>query len=157
MTGSIKVVTADEMLRLGEGLGRLLRGGEVFALSGPLGAGKTTFVQGVARGLAVTGWVTSPSFSIIHVHEGRLRLIHCDFYRLDSQEEMQNIGFEDYLAPDSVVFAEWGQDFLSGTAGGVTHLCITNDGARRELWVTEVAGRDIVLMKEWIEQWRSWH
>jgi tRNA threonylcarbamoyladenosine biosynthesis protein TsaE len=157
MSITIRVFTADEMLNLGENLGRLLRGGEVFSLSGPLGAGKTTFVQGVARGLAVPGIVNSPSFAIIHVHEGRLSLVHCDFYRLESPEELENIGFDDYLSPESTVFAEWGRDFLQGVPSGVTTLHIETEGDVRQVHILEVAKGETDLVKEWVCRWQCSH
>ncbi len=151
-----EVCSADAMLRLGECLGSLLRGGEVFSLSGPLGVGKTTFVKGVARGLGVAALVTSPSFAIIHVHEGRLRLVHCDFYRLESPHELDNTGFEDYLGTENVVMAEWGAGFLQGIPGGVTEVCFVGDDLGREVSAAVVAERDLWLVKEWMRKWQSW-
>lgn len=100
-----------ETQALGERLGRVLVAGDVVALTGDLGAGKTSFVQGLARGLGVRGRVASPSFTIVNEHEGRLPLFHVDFYRLESARELDHIGFEDYFARGGVVVVEWADRF----------------------------------------------
>ncbi|GGI05905.1 tRNA (adenosine(37)-N6)-threonylcarbamoyltransferase complex ATPase subunit type 1 TsaE [Egicoccus halophilus] len=85
-----------------------LRPGDVVALSGDLGAGKTCFVQGAARGLGVTGRVTSPTFTLVRTHlDGRVPVVHADVYRLDRLQDVLDLG-DDVLAPDAVTFVEWG-------------------------------------------------
>jgi len=96
-----------ETARLGAELGAAAQPGDCFALVGELGAGKTTFVQGLARGLGVAGPVSSPSFLIVQEHRGRLPLFHVDAYRLGSSEELDEIGFDEYLAAGGVVAVEW--------------------------------------------------
>jgi tRNA threonylcarbamoyladenosine biosynthesis protein TsaE len=97
-------------------LGRLaateLRGGEVFALVGELGSGKTHFVKGFAVGLGYHDEVTSPTFTLVHEYlGGRLPLFHFDFYRLTSAEETLRVGFDDYLGPQGVLAIEWADKF----------------------------------------------
>jgi tRNA threonylcarbamoyladenosine biosynthesis protein TsaE len=97
-------------------LGRLattqLRGGEVFALAGELGSGKTHFVKGLAVGLGYRDEVTSPTFTLVHEYlGGRLPLFHFDFYRLASAEETLRIGFDDYLDGNGVLAIEWADKF----------------------------------------------
>ena len=94
---------------LAEALGRLAGPGAVLVLSGPLGAGKTCFVQGLARGLGVTGVVNSPTFTIVKEYRGRLPLFHFDLYRLEDPEELWDLGREDYLAAGGVCALEWGE------------------------------------------------
>ncbi len=101
----------DETQALGERLGRALAAGDVVALSGELGAGKTAFVQGLARGLGVAGRVSSPTFTIVNEHQGRVPLFHVDFYRLERAAELDAIGFDDYFARGGVVVVEWGDRF----------------------------------------------
>jgi tRNA threonylcarbamoyladenosine biosynthesis protein TsaE len=96
---------------LGEKLGRALAAGDTVALVGELGAGKTAFVQGMARGLGVTGAVKSPSFTIVNEHDGRVPLFHVDFYRLESAAELHNIGFDEYFGRGGVVVVEWADRF----------------------------------------------
>lgn len=94
---------------LGTSLAPVLLPGDVVTLSGDLGAGKTTFVQGVASALGVTAPVTSPTFVIIHHYEGRFPVVHMDVYRLDYIQEVLDLGFEELLQPDAVMLVEWGE------------------------------------------------
>jgi tRNA threonylcarbamoyladenosine biosynthesis protein TsaE len=96
---------------LGERLGRALVAGDVVALVGELGAGKTAFVQGLARGLGITGRVASPSFTIVNEHAARVPLYHVDFYRLESFDELADIGFDEYFGLGGVVVVEWADRF----------------------------------------------
>ena len=96
---------------VGEALGRRLTPGAVVAFSGDLGAGKTAFVRGLARGLGIPDRVTSPTFTIVNEYEGgRLPLFHFDMYRLASADELFDIGWEDYLARGGVCAVEWSEN-----------------------------------------------
>ena len=93
--------------QLGARLADVLRGGEVIAYTGDLGAGKTAFTRGLARGLGISDRVTSPTFTIVNEYEsGRLPLFHFDLFRLDSSDELYDIGWEDYLARGGVCAVE---------------------------------------------------
>jgi tRNA threonylcarbamoyladenosine biosynthesis protein TsaE len=101
-----------ETFALGQQLAVSLRGGEVVALDGDLGAGKTHFVKGLAAGLGHTGDVTSPTFTLVHEYTGgRLPLFHFDFYRLESEAEVLRIGLDDYLDAGGVAAIEWAGKF----------------------------------------------
>ena len=102
--------SAVETEALGERLAARLTGGEVIAYTGDLGAGKTAFTRGLARGLGITDRVTSPTFTIVNEYEGgRLPLFHFDMYRLSSSDELYDIGWEDYLARGGVCAVEWSE------------------------------------------------
>ena len=102
--------SAQETEALGERLAARLRPGDVIAYTGDLGAGKTAFTRGLARGLGVADRVTSPTFTIVNEYEGgRLPLFHFDLYRMDSPEELFDIGWEDYLARGGVCAVEWSE------------------------------------------------
>lgn len=101
--------SAEETRIVGASLAPVLLPGDVISLSGDLGAGKTAFVQGVAIALGVEKGVTSPSFTLVHEYKGRFPIVHLDVYRLDSFQEVIDIGFEEYLDPDSIVLIEWGE------------------------------------------------
>ena len=95
---------------LGEKLALKLRPGDVVAFTGDLGAGKTAFTRGLARGLDIPGQVTSPTFTIVNEYEGgRLPLFHFDMYRLSCSDELFDIGWEDYLARGGVCAVEWSE------------------------------------------------
>ena len=93
----------------GEMLGRQLNVPAVLALRGALGAGKTAFTRGLARGLDVTGRVTSPTFALVHEYAGRLPLFHFDLYRLGGPDDLFDIGWEDYLIRGGVCVVEWSE------------------------------------------------
>ena len=95
---------------LGEWLADRLEPGAVIAFTGDLGAGKTAFTRGLARGLGVAERVTSPTFTIVNEYEGRLPLFHFDMYRLGSSEELFDIGWEDYLARGGICAVEWSEN-----------------------------------------------
>jgi tRNA threonylcarbamoyladenosine biosynthesis protein TsaE len=101
-------VSAAETRALGARLGAELRPGDVVVLAGDLGAGKTTFVQGVATALGVEERVTSPTFTIVHEYEGTLPLVHVDVYRLDRLGELYDLGLEDLGGGAGAMLIEWG-------------------------------------------------
>jgi tRNA threonylcarbamoyladenosine biosynthesis protein TsaE len=103
-----------ETFALGTEIAGAFRGGEVLALDGDLGAGKTQFVKGLAAGLGCDGEVTSPTFTLLHEYTGgRLPLFHFDFYRLESDDEALRLGLDDYLAAGGVIAIEWAGKFPS--------------------------------------------
>ena len=99
----------EETERIGEMLGRQLHSGMVLALRGGLGMGKTAFTRGLARGLGCTGRVTSPTFTIVNEYDGTTPLFHFDMYRLDSEDDLFDIGWDDYLARGGVCAVEWSE------------------------------------------------
>ena len=94
---------------LGETLARRLGAGDVVAYRGDLGAGKTAFTRGLARGLGYAGRVTSPTFTIVNEYEGPVPLFHFDMYRLGGEEDLFDIGWEDYLDRGGVCAVEWSE------------------------------------------------
>lgn len=102
--------TEEETERFGEELAAELKAGDILALEGGLGAGKTTLARGIARGLGYQGRVTSPTFAIVGEYlGGRLDMFHFDLYRLDGEDALYDIGWEDYLARGGVCVVEWAQ------------------------------------------------
>ena len=98
----------EETFELGRRLGRKAVKGQIYTLDGDLGAGKTVFAQGFAAGLGIEDHVSSPTFTILQVYDGgRLNLYHFDAYRIADPEEMEEIGFEEYLDGDGVCLIEW--------------------------------------------------
>ena len=100
--------TAEDTRAIGAALADLLKPGDAVALTGELGAGKTTLVQGVARGLGFAGAVVSPTFTLVREYRGRLTVHHADVYRLDRVQDVLDLGFEEMADEEGVLFVEWG-------------------------------------------------
>jgi tRNA threonylcarbamoyladenosine biosynthesis protein TsaE len=129
----LRIATAADMQALGERLGRALRPGDVLALVGPLGAGKTTFVQGLARGTGVPAdrHVASPTFALVNEHPGRVALVHADLYRINDRAELLELGLDDAFDRAAVAI-EWLDRFPDAAPADrleVT-IAIEADGAR---------------------------
>ena len=104
----IETRSPEMTYRLGEAIGRQVKPGDIICLNGDLGVGKTVFTQGVASGLGITEPVNSPTFTIVQVYEeGRLPFYHFDVYRIGDVEEMDEIGYEDYIYGEGVSLIEW--------------------------------------------------
>lgn len=99
-----------ETFELGRSLGEYLKGDEVLLLIGELGAGKTVFTKGIAAGLGIddVNQVCSPSFTLINIYKARIPIIHIDLFRLNSEDEIADLGWEDYLGK-AVIVVEWGE------------------------------------------------
>ena len=106
----VETRSPEETFLVGVRLGEQAHPGQVFALTGDLGVGKTVFTQGLARGLGIEEPVNSPTFTIVQVYEeGRLPFYHFDVYRIGDVEEMDEIGFDDYVMGDGVSLIEWAE------------------------------------------------
>jgi tRNA threonylcarbamoyladenosine biosynthesis protein TsaE len=123
--------------QLGSAIGAALQGGESLALYGPLGAGKTVLVRGIARGLNVSpNAVSSPTFVLLHEYRGRLPLAHIDLYRLRTRAEVESIGLQDYFSGSTVVAIEWADK---------AHGILPDDRLEMELRHRTVQSRSIKL------------
>ncbi|MBC2579709.1 tRNA (adenosine(37)-N6)-threonylcarbamoyltransferase complex ATPase subunit type 1 TsaE [Clostridium sp. DJ247] len=101
------VNNADSTIELGKKLGALLNSGDIICINGDLGAGKTHFTKGIARGLGINEPITSPTFTIVNEYTGRLKLYHFDVYRVNDPDEIELIGFDEYIFSDAVSIIEW--------------------------------------------------
>ena len=131
-TTSRDTSSAAQTEAAGEELGRRLRPGDLVLLKGELGAGKTTFVRGMARGVGSDAPVASPTFQLVRIYPGRVQLAHVDLYRLEKDDEVRDVGLDELLDAGAVVI-EWGER-LTGDAGAfisIEHL----GGDRRRLTV----------------------
>ena len=140
MEKTFELFSPEETFSLGEEMGRAAEPGQIYALYGDLGAGKTLFAQGFARGLGITEAVASPTFTILQVYEeGRLPLYHMDVYRLGDPEELVDIGGEEYLFGQGVCLIEWADKIEELLPPETIRLTLTNDPAKgwtyRKLWM----------------------
>jgi tRNA threonylcarbamoyladenosine biosynthesis protein TsaE len=135
----VRVESADRMRALGEAIGRVARAGDRFMLEGPFGAGKTTFVQGLARGLGVAQPVGSPSFVLETRYRGRLILFHVDLYRLDRVDSELLQELEEDLFGNGVTAVEWAERLPADLREGATLLRFELDGDDARLLTIESA------------------
>ena len=142
--------------RLGHVIGSLLTGGEVLALIGPLGTGKTALVRGIASGLEVPPEsVSSPTFVLAHEYHGRVPLVHIDLYRLRTVAEAESIGLDDYLAGSAVVAIEWADRFRERLPEDRLEVQLTHrTPATRGLLVTSQGPRSSTLLTRIARNWR---
>ena len=108
--GHVEIIshTPPETEHIGSLLGEMLTTGDIIALAGELGTGKTTFVRGMAHGMGIAGAeVASPSFTLVNEYEGPLSLYHLDLYRLEDEQELLGIDYDDYIRGDGVAVIEW--------------------------------------------------
>jgi tRNA threonylcarbamoyladenosine biosynthesis protein TsaE len=151
LTARLNVVclSAAQTRRLGQTIGQSIQTGIVIALMGGMGSGKTTFVQGLARGLDVTdSYVTSPTFSLINVYQGRMPLWHADLYRLDQDGQVHDIGLDEIVtASGGVVAVEWAERLDLGSLLPrleVNFSIIDNDRRRIEFCPYGQAASDLL-------------
>ena len=107
MKGCFEVSSVEETWELARRFAAELAPGGVVCLEGDLGAGKTTFTQGLAAALGVPGRVTSPTFCIVQEHIGERLLVHMDLYRLHGEDDVETIGWEDYVSQGAILVVEW--------------------------------------------------
>ncbi|SFT74907.1 tRNA threonylcarbamoyladenosine biosynthesis protein TsaE [Selenomonas sp. GACV-9] len=142
----------EETVHLAELVGQKIREGTVLCLEGDLGAGKTLFVQSLARTLGVEGEVTSPTFNLMNVYEGICRIYHFDLYRLETEAELDDIGFYEYTEePEGIVVIEWPDKFPESLPEDYVKVCIQRTGVTEEgrrLTFSSVGERNQEFIKE---------
>lgn len=146
--------SARQTMSWGSRLGRLLEGGDIIALIGELGAGKTCFVRGVASGLEVgkEAWIRSPSFTLINEYQGRLPVYHIDLYRVEGRAQLEGLNLREYLYSDGASLIEWFEHLPSDEVDEYLEVRIVHvDGAKRELTFTSHGER----YKELVESLRQ--
>ncbi len=147
----MKTHSPAETRALGEHLAQRLHPGDVLLLWGDLGAGKSELTRGLAKGLGVTETVSSPSFTILNVYEsGRVPLYHFDWYRLQSAEELWEMGMEEYLGGDGVAVVEWPAQCPEAIPESYLSVTLTpmGDNEREITWESKGGFRTIELEEE---------
>ncbi|MFC7372422.1 tRNA (adenosine(37)-N6)-threonylcarbamoyltransferase complex ATPase subunit type 1 TsaE [Fictibacillus iocasae] len=146
-TYTIQTASREETTELAYKLGTLVQPGDVLTLEGDLGAGKTTFTQGLAKGLGVKRNVNSPTFTIMKEYNGRLPLYHMDVYRLENSDE--DLGFEEYIYGEGVCVIEWAQFIQEYVPQDKLSITIRHKGDnQREIELQPAGERYITLVKE---------
>lgn len=136
----------------GEALGRVVRGGDVIALVGELGAGKTSFTRGLAIGAGVDpDDVASPTFALVNEYAGRVALAHADLYRLERERELDEIGWDDLVERrDAVVVIEWADRFARRLPADHLRITLAYDGDARALEAMATGPRSAALLASWL-------
>jgi tRNA threonylcarbamoyladenosine biosynthesis protein TsaE len=121
--------SAEETEALGEEVGASLKAGDLLLLAGPLGAGKTTFVRGLARGCGSTAPVASPTFQLVRIYPGRVQLAHVDLYRVKAAGELLDLGLDE-LIDEGAVVVEWGDRIAASSGKLITFESLGGDQRR---------------------------
>jgi tRNA threonylcarbamoyladenosine biosynthesis protein TsaE len=145
----LELQSEADTLALARSLAAVLEGGDVIGLEGGLGAGKTTFARGAVHGLGVTEEtaVTSPTFALLHLYEGRLPIAHADFYRLAGEAEIEELGVDELIEEGAVLIVEWGRKFPGMSSRTVlwVELEIVSDLGRRARLRPQGARGDAII------------
>ena len=136
----------EELINLGERLGTLLQKNDVLILSGELGAGKTTFTKGLAKGLGIRQMIKSPTYTIVREYEGRLPLYHLDVYRIEGDAD--SIDLDEFLFGDGVTVIEWGHLLGEDLPDSYLELELLKEAAGRRLSFSAQGPRAEELIKE---------
>ncbi|MFO7784076.1 MAG: tRNA (adenosine(37)-N6)-threonylcarbamoyltransferase complex ATPase subunit type 1 TsaE [Thermodesulfobacteriota bacterium] len=139
-----------ETIRLGRSLGPLLAGGDVVAVTGPLGSGKTWLAKGVGAGLGIPEQtvITSPSFALVNEYRARLTFYHMDLYRLEGLEEVLSAGLEEYLRGDGIALVEWADRCPEMIPSWAVHVSIViSDPDRRRITLSAGHPRSVEILE----------
>jgi tRNA threonylcarbamoyladenosine biosynthesis protein TsaE len=147
--------SAQETVDLGRIIGSLLQKGDLLALTGDLGTGKTTFTQGIARGLGVDPayYVTSPTYTLINEYPARYPFYHVDLYRIQSGLDIEELGLQEYLESDGVTVVEWAERLPAGALPEVAVRVFFDyiDVGTRRLMLTPVGSKGVIRLRSWLQ------
>jgi len=129
----VRTQNEEETEQVGEKLGSMLKPGSVVALFGDMGAGKTVFVRGLARAAGYSGRVTSPTYSLVNEYEGSIPVFHFDMYRLRGEEELYEIGWEEYLERGGICAVEWSERIVDALPPNAIYVSLRALGENQRL------------------------
>lgn len=137
--------SAEQTIGLGEKIGSFLRPGDIIALQGTLAAGKTTITKGIARALDITEDITSPTFTLISVYEGRLPLYHMDVYRLEGSADFSDLGAEEMLYGSGICVIEWSEKIMDELPAGTIVIKLSAENEKRTVTIENWTYGDFTL------------
>ena len=137
--------SAEQTIGLGEKIGSFLRPGDIIALQGTLAAGKTTITKGIARALGITEDITSPTFTLISVYEGRLPLYHMDVYRLEGSADFSDLGAEEMLYGNGICVIEWSEKIMDELPSRTIVIKLSAENEKRTVTIENWAYGDFTL------------
>ncbi|TDX50955.1 tRNA (adenosine(37)-N6)-threonylcarbamoyltransferase complex ATPase subunit type 1 TsaE [Orenia marismortui] len=146
----IKINTSspEETFKVGRELGKKLNHGDIVCLQGDLGAGKTNLAKGICAGLGVKGEITSPTYTIVNEYRGRMKVNHMDLYRIRKEDELYDLGFEEYLYGDGVTIIEWPDKSRTLMPDNYLDINLKGQGTEREIRIIPQANKYIELITE---------
>jgi tRNA threonylcarbamoyladenosine biosynthesis protein TsaE len=152
-----KTGSPEETRVLGRLIGELAGTGLVILLNGDLGSGKTCFAQGVAVGLGIPidAPITSPSYTLLNVHQGRLPLYHFDLYRLSQVDDLADLGYDEIAEGDGLTLVEWADRMNSALAASITVHLQPHNVTQRLLRFEALDARGLKILQQLAEQWDS--
>lgn len=145
-----------DTIALGKAIGSVLKDGDVLALRGDLGAGKTHFVQGIAQGMGIDGPIVSPTFTILNYYEHEIPLQHFDFYRLEEEYELDDLGFDDYLER-GVTVIEWSEKFPDRLPEDAAIITIEKTGLTERIFHFVWQGTRWQAVEKEVQQYAASH
>lgn len=137
--------SAEQTIGLGEKIGSFLRPGDIIALQGTLAAGKTTITKGIARALGITEDITSPTFTLISVYEGRLPLYHMDVYRLEGSADFSDLGAEEMLYGNGICVIEWSEKIMHELPSSTIVIKLSAENEKRTVTIENWTYGDFTL------------
>lgn len=152
----VQTYSEADTIALGAALGKVLQDGDVLALRGDLGAGKTHFVQGIAQGMGIEGPIVSPTFTILNYYEHTIPLQHFDFYRLEEEYELDDLGFDDYLER-GVTVIEWSEKFPDRLPEDAATITIEKTGLTNRVFHIELRGSRWDAVEKEVQQYAASH
>ncbi len=144
----INTHSPEETFEVGEKLGNKLNRGDIVCLQGDLGAGKTSLAKGICAGLGVKDPITSPTYTIVNEYRGRVKVNHMDLYRIRKEDELYELGFEDYIYGDGISIIEWPDKSGALMPDNYLDINLRGQGNDREIRIIPQANKFIGLMAE---------
>lgn len=137
--------SAEQTIGLGEKIGSFLHPGDIIALQGTLAAGKTTITKGIARALGITEDITSPTFTLISVYEGRVPLYHMDVYRLEGSADFSDLGAEEMLYGNGICVIEWSEKIMDELPSRTIVIKLSTENEKRTVTIENWTYGDFTL------------